>query len=297
MDRYSELLTHELLSPSEERHLLTMAHKGCQQSRERLILLNMRLVGWICSKYETETVSAEALMGDGVEGLIKAIDGFDLTLGTRLSTYATIGIHTAVGRSPVLQATIQHPENILQPMRQMKKVMADLASQGNHSPSNEDIAEKMGKLNPQEVAHIRLLAETTLNVASIHAPIQDDDGNNQYVVDFVQYDDPAFEQIALETDLDFFLSKLQQHEAFVLKRSYGIPREMTNIEIAEALRTHRNKIPKIRECALRQCQRIAEYIKSEGTLTGCENWKAIMVDPKIIAEPDGKYQMEFNISI
>ena len=287
MQHYNKLLTHELLSRSEERHLIEMAHQGCQQSRERLILLNMRLVGWICSKYQTETVSAEDLIGDGVDGLIEAIDGFNLTLGTRLSTFATIGIHTAVGRSPLLQATIQHPENILQPMRQMKKVMADLASEGNHSPSNEDVAEKMGKLKPQEVAHIRLLAETTLNVASIHAPIQGDDGNNQYVVDFVQYDDPAFEQIALEADLEFFLSKLPQHEMFVLMRSYGIPREMTNIEIAEALGTHRNKITKIRERALQKCQRIAEFIKSGRTMTESENWESIMVDP------EDNPQMEF----
>ena len=110
---YQKFLNHERLNHCEERHLIGLAHQGCQQSRDRRILSNMRLVGWICSKYETETVSTEDLMGDGVEGLIGAIDGFDLTLGTRLSTYASIGIHTAVGRSSVLQATLQHPENIL----------------------------------------------------------------------------------------------------------------------------------------------------------------------------------------
>lgn len=295
MDCYNELLTHELLSLSEERHLLTMAHKGCQQSRERLILLNMRLVGWICSKYETETVSADDLMGNGVEGLIGAIDGFNLTLGTRLSTYATIGIHTAVGRSPVLQATIQHPENINQPLKRIKKVMADFASAGNLTPSNEEIAEKLGNVPPQVVAQIRLLMDTTLGVVSMDAPIRDDDGNKVYVADFVQYDDPAFQEFEDEMELDFFLDKLPEHEAFVLTRSYGIPIDMTNIEIAKEIRTHPNHITGMRERTLRKCQRIAKYLKSQPILTGSEDWKAIMMDPKLMPEPDGKYQMEFEL--
>ena len=295
MDRYNELLTHELLSASEERHLLTMVHNGCQQSRERLILLNMRLVGWICSKYETETVSAEDLIGDGVEGLIEAIDGFDLKLGTRLSTYATIGIHTAVGRSPVLQATIQHPENINQPLKRIKKVMADLASEGNLTPSNEEIAENLGNVPPQVVAHIRLLMDTTLGVVSMDAPIQDEDGNKAYVTHLIQYDDAAFQKFEDEMELDFFLSKLPEHEAFVLTRSYGIPIDMTNIEIAKAIKKHPNNITGIQERTLRKCQRIAKYLKSEPILTGSENWEAIMMDPKLMPEPGGNYQMELGL--
>ena len=272
-----------------------MAHQGCQQSRDRLILLNMRLVGWICSKYQTETVSAEDLIGDGVEGLIGAIDGFDLTLGTRLSTFATIGIHTAVGRSPLLQSTIRMPENINQPLKRINKVMADLASEGNLTPSNEDIAEKLENVTPQVVAQIRLLMDTTLGVVSLDVPIRREDGNDAYIADFVQYDDPAFQKFEDEMDLDFFLNKLPEHQAFVLTRSYGIPIDMTNIEIAKEIKKHPNDITRTRERALRKCQRIAKYLKSEPILTGCENWEAIMMDPKLMPEPDGKYQLEWLI--
>lgn len=82
-----------------------------------------------------------------------------------------------------------------------------------------------------------------------------------------------------EMDLDFFLSKLQPHEEFVLSRSYGIPREMTNIEIAEAIGCHRNEVTGIRNRALRKCQRIATHLKSGDFLTKGENWAAIMADP------------------
>lgn len=291
MTIYQKLLNHQLLSPSEEQHLIGMAHQGCMQSRERLILLNMRLVHSVCRKYETEYVSAENLIGDGVEGLIKAIDGFDPTLGTRLSTYATFSIHTTVGRSPLLQATIRLPNDITIAVKQVRKVIADLTRDGNHTPTNEEIAEKINKLDAQGVAKIRLIIDTIINATSLDAPVRGNDGDNRRVIDFLEYKDPNVfdESINInEIDLEFFLSKLQREEAFALTRSYGIPCKMTQIEIAEALHTRRYKIPVIRDRALKKCQRIAKYLKSEYILTGCENWAAIMTDPE-----EDDLQMEF----
>ena len=124
-----------------------------------------------------------------------------------------------------------------------------------------------------------MLTETTLNVASLDAPIKDEDGKKLSMADVVKYEDPAFNRLLNEMDLDFFLSKLQPHEEFVLSRSYGIPREMTNIEIAEVIGCHRNEVTGIRNRALRKGQRIATHLKSQNTLTGCEDWAVIMADP------------------
>ena len=138
---YDKLLEHDILSVYEERYLIGQAQNGCEQSRERLILLNMRLVHSICLKYATETVSAQDLMGDGVPGLIRAIDKMDLTLGTRLSTYATFWIHATVGRSPLLQTTIRLPVYKVEALNKVRKAIAELERQGNTAPSNEDIAD------------------------------------------------------------------------------------------------------------------------------------------------------------
>lgn len=259
---YQKLLNHELLSPSEERHLIGEAHRGCPQSRERLILLNMRLVHWVCSKYATETVSADDLIGDGVQGSICAIEGFDLSIGTRLSTYATLAIHHAVGRSPLLQATIRLPANVTQAVRKIRKAMTCLAWQGNLDPKNEEIAAMIDDLEPKSVGELRLLMETTLAVVSLDTPIGEEDGKEVSITDVIKYEDPAYDRLLNEVNLEFFLSKLQRHEAIVLSRSYGIPREMTNIQIAEAVGCPRNNVPEIRDRALRKCQRIAEHIKS-----------------------------------
>ena len=285
---YDKLLKHELLSASEERHLIGKAHNGCEQSRERLILLNQRLVNSICLKYATETVTDNDLRGDGTLGLMKAIDKMDLTLGTRLSTYATYWIHQAVRRSSLLETTIRLPEYKAVFLRKIQKVMTELAQQGNLEPSNEEIADLIDDTTPQEVAEMRLLKATTLDALSFDAAVPGDNADDDFsFADILGYEDRAYEDIINEIDLDFFLSKLQPHEAFVLTRSYGVRRKMKVYEIAEAVGCYRHQVPGIRKRALAKCQRIAEYLKSRPLITGNENWAYIMADP--IEAP----QMEF----
>ena len=54
-----------------------------------LIERNLRLVSHICKKYYSKTNDNEDLISIGTIGLIKAVDSFDYTKGTRLSTYAS----------------------------------------------------------------------------------------------------------------------------------------------------------------------------------------------------------------
>ncbi len=297
---YEKLLKHDLLSASEERQLIRKSHNGCDQSRERLILSNIRLVNSICSKYATDAVNAKELSGDGTEGLIKAIDRMDLSMGTRLSTYATYWIHQAVRRSDFLETTMRLPDNQALFLRKMQKTIAKLSQQGNFEPSNEEIAHLMGDTTSQKVAEMRLLKATVLDVLSFDTAIPGTNADDDFsFADIVGYEDRTYEDLINEIDLDFFLSKLPPHEAFVLTRSYGVlrkiegypfsgsQRDMKDHEIAEAVGCLPYKVCRIRKRALTKCQRIAEYLKSRPLIVGNEPWAYIMADPT--EEP----QMEF----
>lgn len=76
-----------LSSKEELEHLEKMAN-GDMNSRAILIERNLRLVSHICKKYYSKTNDNDDLISIGTIGLIKAIDSFDYTKGTRLSTYA-----------------------------------------------------------------------------------------------------------------------------------------------------------------------------------------------------------------
>ena len=49
----------------------------------------IRLVSHICKKYYAKTNDADDLISIGTIGLIKAVDSFDYSKGTRFSTYAS----------------------------------------------------------------------------------------------------------------------------------------------------------------------------------------------------------------
>ncbi len=76
------------LSSKEEKHQLELMAQGDKNARAVLIERNLRLVSHIVKKYYAKTNDTDDLISIGTIGLIKAIDSFDYTKGTRLATYA-----------------------------------------------------------------------------------------------------------------------------------------------------------------------------------------------------------------
>jgi len=76
------------LKKEEEHDLFQKMKAGDTAARESLIEHNLRLVAYIIKKYDTSKEEQEDLISVGTIGLIKAIDSFDATHGTRFATYA-----------------------------------------------------------------------------------------------------------------------------------------------------------------------------------------------------------------
>lgn len=77
------------LSAKQEREYLEKAANGDLDARGVLIERNLRLVSHICKKYYAKTNDTDDLISIGTIGLIKAVDSFDYSKGTRFSTYAS----------------------------------------------------------------------------------------------------------------------------------------------------------------------------------------------------------------
>ena len=76
------------LSAEEELHYLTLHEKGDREARQKLIEHNLRLVAHIVKKYETSVSDKDDLISIGTIGLIKGIDSYSISKGTKLATYA-----------------------------------------------------------------------------------------------------------------------------------------------------------------------------------------------------------------
>ena len=77
------------LSEKEELQYLLKFRDGDQKAKGVLSERNLRLVAHIVKKYSFPNKDVDELISIGTVGLIKAIDSFDVTKGTRLATYAS----------------------------------------------------------------------------------------------------------------------------------------------------------------------------------------------------------------
>lgn len=76
------------LSAAEEKELFEkVKEKNDSVARQRLIEHNLRLVSHIIKKYYSGYDEQEDLISIGTIGLIKAVDSFDCSKGTRFATY------------------------------------------------------------------------------------------------------------------------------------------------------------------------------------------------------------------
>lgn len=77
------------LTAAEERECFQLMSHGDKQARDKLIRHNLRLVAHIIKKYYAASSDQEDLISIGTIGLIKAVQTFDHTKGTRFATYGS----------------------------------------------------------------------------------------------------------------------------------------------------------------------------------------------------------------
>lgn len=76
------------LDEKEEQYYLMQFKQGDLMAKSILVERNLRLVAHIVKKYSYPGKDVDDLISIGTVGLIKAIDSFDCSKGTRLATYA-----------------------------------------------------------------------------------------------------------------------------------------------------------------------------------------------------------------
>ena len=217
---YAKSMQHELLSEYEEQALLYQAQAGDENARDRLIMLNLRLVYSIAQKYANSEllVSADDLMGDGVIGLTRAISGFDLGFGTRLSTYATLAIHHAIARSSFLHGTIRLPDHVRDAVRAINRAKTALQKEGQ--PFSVEAISELSEIEPERVDKLVHLQDDVMYVMSLDEKVSTEE-DALSVIDTVADErlEKAYHEVEIDVDLDYFLSKLYFDERFLIENA------------------------------------------------------------------------------
>lgn len=212
-----------LLSEKEEIRLAARIAQGDEYAKEKLICSNLRLVVSLAKKHVSYTHSLTLLdlIQEGNIGLMKAVDGYDHTLGFRFSTYATWWIRQAIARGIADQdRTIRLPVHFGEEARKVWQASQQL-SQKQDTVTSEDLADATG-FAPERVAQI---LQSTAPTVSLDTPIGDD-GSSQ-LGDFVEdqnVSSPEDEvtETMLKLEIKKQLSFLKPREETVLNMRFGL---------------------------------------------------------------------------
>lgn len=140
-----QLTRQPLLTAEEEIALTEAARGGCEESRRKLIMANMRLVINIARGYQNKALPLEDLIQEGAIGLMQAADRFDPSKGFRFSTYATHWVRQSIGRAIDNKAkTIRLPTHVSQTLRKIERTRQEIQRELGRDPSPGEIGERLG---------------------------------------------------------------------------------------------------------------------------------------------------------
>jgi len=243
-----------LLTAGEELMLAGAIARGDERARDRMVRANLRLVVNIARGYAGKGLGLQDLIEEGNLGLLRAVEGFDPTMGTRFSTYASYWIKQSIKRALINSGkTIRIPAYMVELLSKWRRASARLNEELGRSPTQEETARMLG-LPRKKLPIIRKAIHINNNV-----PQSDQSESGWSLGDILTDerlktpDEAMLDHDILRHAMDL-LGSLDDREATVLKLRFGLDgfEPHTLKEIGTELGLTRERVRQIEVEALRR---------------------------------------------
>jgi RNA polymerase primary sigma factor len=134
-----------LLTADDEKRLAKAIAQGDAHARDHMVRANLRLVVNIARGYANRGLPLPDLIEEGNLGLLRAVEGFDPTMGTRFSTYASYWIKQSIKRALINSGkTIRIPAYMVEILSKWRRATARLLDTLGRVPTPEEVARSLG---------------------------------------------------------------------------------------------------------------------------------------------------------
>ena len=174
-----DISKYKILEYSEINELIKKAQEGDEKAREKVVNSNLRFVVTVAKQFQNRGLPLMDLISSGNEGLMKAVDKFDVERGVTFLSYAIWWIKQSIYNSIYWQA-----KEIRLPMSQQLLVNAitdcidKFLKEYHRQPSPIEISE----LTEIPVEQIDFLAQYSNKLVSVDEFIGGDEENSQFVL-------------------------------------------------------------------------------------------------------------------
>lgn len=225
---------------TDTEKLILAAKKGNEDAFERLICNNSPLIWSIVRRYLGRGADAEDLYQLGCLGFLKAIRGFDETLGNCFSTYAVPKISGEIRRFLRDDGAVKVSRTIKERAFKIRSIADELQKKLNREPTLSEISESTG-FTIEEIAQAE---SATARTDSLNREINDDGQTLGEVIGTQGIEDRTLEYLSLSDAVN----KLSEKESAVIKLRFY--KGLTQTQTAKVLKISQVQVSRIERAAI-----------------------------------------------
>ncbi len=245
-----------LLTADEEKELARRVKLGDEAAKQRFIEANMLLVISEAKKFRERAKSTSLaladLISDGNIGLVKAVERFDPSEGTRFSTYAVWWIRQAIRKSIMsVGRHIRLPAHMHEMLTRYRRTESILTDQLERVPERHEVIAAMD-VTAEQADMIRKALTRVESTDSVSDHNGNDDGSlARSIAGTAPMPEEEAAQAEMSAKIGPVLKKLSSREREIVCRYFGIGYEsQTFKEIASELGMTRDQVRQFHSRAL-----------------------------------------------